>query len=99
LQSDWQRHAVGERLDGGLKATVGQDGWMDAASELAELSDGGAHPFDAFGDDGGTFTVSLRELQCHHGFHQPLLRSVVKVAYDLAALLVGGLHDPRSRCK
>jgi hypothetical protein len=27
------------------------------------------------------------------------LRPVVKVAYDLAALLVGGLHDPCSRCK
>ena len=46
-----------------------------------------------------TFTASLGELQRHDGFHQPLLRSVVKVAYDLAALLVGGLHDPRSRCK
>lgn len=72
---------------------------MDAACELAQLRDGGAHLFDSFGEEGGTFTASLGELHCHDGFHEPLLGPVVKVAYDLAALLVGGLHDPCPRCK
>jgi hypothetical protein len=39
---------------------VGEDRRMDAACELAQLRDGGAHLFDSFGEEGGTFTASLR---------------------------------------
>jgi hypothetical protein len=37
---------------------------------------------NALGDEERTFTVSLGKLQRHDGLHQPLLRSVVKVAHD-----------------
>jgi hypothetical protein len=88
---------VAERIDGGRKATVREDRWMDAACELAQLGDGGPHVFDALGDEGHIFTASLGELQRHNRFYEPLLRSVVKVAYDLPALLVGSLDEPCPR--
>jgi hypothetical protein len=67
---------------------------MDTARELTQLGNGGAYVLDALGDEGRTLTAGLGELQRHDGFHQALLRSIMKVAYDLPALLVGSLHDP-----
>ena len=66
---------------------------MDTARELAQLGNCGAYVLDALGDKGRTLTARLGELQRHDGFHQALLRSIMKVAYDLPALMLY-LHLP-----
>ena len=43
--------------------------------------------------------VAARLLDPHQHAHQPLLRAVVQVAADAAALGVGGGDDPRTRAR
>ena len=92
--------AVGERFDGGGEAAMGEDRRVDAMCELAELLDGVARVRERVGDEPAQFgwgvVAGVCELKGHDRVDEALLGAVVEVAHDAAALLVGGLDEPRA---
>jgi hypothetical protein len=76
---------------------------VNAAGQLAELLDRKLHLLGTCGEQaldlrvGATVEVALGSLQIERERDQPLLRAVVEVALDSAALLVAGGHDACTR--
>ena len=92
----------GERLERGGQPAVGEDGGVDAARELAQLRERVRELLPGSGEDlvGAVGVVPqprLREPQRERERDEPLLRAVVQVPLEPAALVVAGLDDPRAR--
>ncbi len=94
---DWAEGRQGGQR--GIEAAVGQDRGMHAAHEAAQLGQGGhglaVGLVDQHPGGGGILGVEarLRPGQLHRHGHQALLRAVVQVALDPAALGLGGVDD------
>ena len=78
---------------------LGEDGRVDAASELAQLVEGGAQLAVGLGEElGGAVRVGAElragELERQPEREQPLLGAVVEVALEPPSLLVAGADDP-----
>ena len=75
---------------------------MDAAGQVAELAQAGCELLPCSGQHllgglGVTVELALEHAQLERGGHEPLLRTVVEIAFDLTARLVRGLNEPGAR--
>ena len=82
--------ALGQRLDGGHQAAVGQHRRGDAAREVAQLGHCGGGLLACLADElgrlGPVLQPGLGAAQLHRQRHQPRLGAVVEVALDAAQL-------------
>lgn len=84
----------GEGVDGSVESSFDEDGWVDAADEVAEFGEGVAGGFAGFGEHGaGGVGVLFDDLFGHAEMHaegdESGLGSVVEVAFDASDF--GGL--------
>ena len=89
---------IGER---GLEASIGQNGWVDSASEIAELDDGRLRILVGGGDDGLDLVSCVALLESAAGSPQieghgcePGLGAVVEISFDAATLGLGRFDRP-----
>jgi hypothetical protein len=99
---DGDRDAAGELGDGRRKTLVRQRGRVDAAGELAELGGRLGEAADRLLEQLGGGVRVVTKLRLDHPqrqsqHHEPLLRTVVKVALDLSTGRILGGDDPRAR--
>ena len=84
----------------GVEAAVGEDGRVDAADQVAQLGqrllDLAVRVVQGGGRLGVARHLALGGAQLDAEGDQPLLRAVVQVALDAAALLVGGTDRGRA---
>ena len=99
---DGHRGTGGQRLERGAEPVVAEDGRMDAARELPQLLDGGLRLLARLRDQlegalGVAREAGLGDAERHGHRDHPLLRAVVQVALDAAALLIGRGDDALAR--
>ena len=102
VELERQPRAVGELLERGAQAALGEDAGVDALGELAQLAQRVGERRARLVEQrtgGGRVAVEPRvgEPERHRDRHQPLLRAVVQVALDPPPLGLRGLDDPRAR--
>ena len=88
-------------LERGREPVIGEDGWVDAAREIANVLQRIGHVGLQLGEEGaGLLGIAGRELlgqpQLDRQGDQLLLRAVVEVALELAGPLVLRGDDPSS---
>ena len=89
--------SAGESLQRRHQPVFGQDRWMDAAGELAQLVDSVGQTdckgIELMGQFGRHISLCLAELKRQR--YQSLLGTVVEVPLDTSARIISGRHNPR----
>ena len=99
IDMDRQRGAASEVTQGGADSGV-EPGWSYPTGEVAQLVDSDGDLSDGVVEGAADFTIGcgsegvLGVAQGKADRHQALLRAVVEVPFDAAALVVGGSDDP-----
>ena len=99
LELDRHRRAIGQSGQGVAEAAVAQDRGVQPVGKVTQVGEARSQVAEHLGELGPRVLAELRlrpqpDLQPQRDGHEPLLRAVVEVAFDLAPGAIGGVQDP-----